>query len=122
MPDEAVTFVPPEVKPGDIVYWYRDPLNLRDPNVGIVVGPPGAMTITILLLGSQSGFVEKQSVRHKDDPGLRDNADWRLWGCWEYSSLTETIKRLDKELSRIVPLSERVAALTKKVESAAKNG
>jgi hypothetical protein len=78
-------FVQPEVRLGDPVYWYHDPTSMADPCIGWISRRPGAHTVCILIFAPDSGFQEKMSVRHKDDPGLHENPAWRQWGCWEFS-------------------------------------
>jgi hypothetical protein len=105
MPD----FTPPSVKLGDSVYWYHDPLNTTDPVLGWICRRPGTNTVSVLVFAPEVGFVEKPSVRHKDDPGLRENSTWRQWGCWDFSGQTATIRRLETVATSLITTSERQA-------------
>jgi hypothetical protein len=107
-PDEAV-YSPPEVQIGTQVYWYRDPLTLDSPNIGWICRRPGAQTVSIMVFSPDGGFVEKQSVRHRFDPGLRENSAWRQWGCWDYSPLEKNIARVLEVASQLAIQHERAA-------------
>lgn len=110
---EADSFSPPPVRVGDSVYWYNDPLNCNEPTLGWIVQRPGALTVTILTFSPNFGFLEKPSVRHKDDPGLLENADWRQWGCWEYTPMTTQLRKMDSVMSQIATLTEQVSLARK---------
>jgi hypothetical protein len=92
---------------GDMVLFYDNPLNLKDPAIGWVSRRPGVNTVSILIFSPDMGFVERPSVRHADDPGLVDNAAWRQWGAWQFHPATETLKRLDSLLPQVVALLAR---------------
>jgi hypothetical protein len=96
-------FTAPEVRLGDQVFWYHDTLNLTAPLVGWVSRDPGQHTIAIIVFAPDVGFLEKQSVRHKDDPGLAENPAWRTWGCWDFSPA-------HKDMKRAISVSASVAA------------
>lgn len=118
---EAESFSQPHVRIGDSVYWYHDPLTCAEPVLGWVVQRPGVSTVCILTFSPFAGFQEKPSVRHRDDPGLQENADWRQWGCWDYSPQTAQMKKLDGMMSQIASLTEQ-AALARKQNGGTKNG
>jgi hypothetical protein len=118
---EAESFSQPPVRIGDSVYWYHDPLTCAEPVLGWIVQRPGVSTVCILTFSPYAGFQEKPSVRHRDDPGLQENADWRQWGCWEYSPQTAQSKKLDGLMSQIASLTEQVA-LARKQNGGTKNG
>jgi len=83
--------------PGDMVFWYSNPANLTDPAVGWISQKPGAKTATLLVWGSGTGFVEKPSVRHKDDEFWRESEAaqaWHKWGCFELHPNTAALKTL----------------------------
>ena len=63
MPTDS--FSPPQVKIGDMVYWYSDPLSCAEPNMGWVSQRPGAQTISVLVFTPYTGFQEKPSCRHR---------------------------------------------------------
>ena len=106
---EVESFSPPAVRPGDCVYYYSDPLNCNDPSVGWVIGRPGVNTVNVLVFTPFNGFEQKPSVRHKDDPGLQENTDWRQWGSWEYAPQTAQLKKLESMMAQIASLTEQVA-------------
>jgi len=105
----ASDFVHPIVRLGDMVYWYNDPMNPADPQVGWVCRRPGVNTVTILVFAPDSGFLEKPSVRHRDDPGLSENVMWRTWGCWEFSPMSKELARLREMTSNMAINFEREA-------------
>lgn len=107
------TFTPPKVQIGDMVYWYADPLSPHHPAMGWVCVNPGTMTLSILVFTESSGFIEKPSVRHRDDPGLHENPEWRQWGCWEYAPQTAQLKKLDGMMSQIAAATEQLALARK---------
>lgn len=96
----------PEVTLGTMVLYYRDPLNLRDPQLGFVSQRPGASTVTVSVM-TGTGFVEKTSVRYKDDPGLRENEAWRQWGCWDLTDTEKMLRRVSGLSASIIAASER---------------
>lgn len=119
MQDES--FSPPQVRIGDSVYWYHDPLTCAEPMLGWIVERPGVNTVSILAFNPNSGFIDRPSVRHRDDPGLQEHAEWRQWGCWEYTPQTAQLKKLDGLMSQVAGLTEQVA-LARKQSSGTKNG
>lgn len=100
-------FAPPAARLGDTVYWYNDPLSPQDPQLGWINERPGSLTVSILVFTPGVGFVEKNSVRHKDDPGLRENPAWRQWGCWDFSDSHKDILRAQKVSSAVAINHER---------------
>lgn len=102
-------FVTPEIRLGDMVYWYNDPTTLTDPCIGWVCQRPGSVTVTLLVFAPGVGFVEKPSVRHKDDPGLSENTAWRSWGCWDYSPAHRDMMRAKEVTASLALNHEREA-------------
>lgn len=102
-------FTQPHADLGDPVYWYQDPLNPRDPTIGWICERPGVSTQTILVFSPSVGFQEKPSVRHKDDPSLRENANWRQWGCWEFAPWFQKVQRMGESMTAAIAASERSA-------------
>ena len=103
-------FTPPAVRLGDMVYWYHDPLTLADPNIGWVCQRPGAVTVTLLVFAPGVGFVEKPSVRFKDDPGLQENTSWRSWGCWDFTPAHKEFTRISGMATTLAMSHERKSA------------
>ena len=118
---EAESFSPPVPRIGDSVYWYHDPLNCNEPTLGWIVQRPGVFTVSILTFSPSTGFLEKPSVRHRDDPGLQENSEWRQWGCWEFTPQSAQLRKMDGLMSQIASLTEQVA-LARKQTSGTKNG
>jgi hypothetical protein len=118
---EAESFSPPSLRIGDAVYWYHDALSCSQPSLGWVSQQPGAHTVNIIVFTPFVGFQEKPSVRHKDDPGLQENADWRQWGAWEYAPQTAQLKKLDGMMAQIASLTEQLA-IARKQGNGNKNG
>lgn len=90
-------FQMPEVAVGDLVLWFDNPQSPIDPAMGWVVERPGRETISILVFSQTHGFVEKKSVRHKDDPFWRESevaGNWMSWGCFDLHSSTALLKEL----------------------------
>lgn len=102
-------YAPPEVRLGDTVYWYHDPLTRNDPQLGWVCARPGSLTVTLLVFAPGVGFIEKPSVRFKDDPGLVDNPNWRGWGCWDFSDAHKEMERVKGLASKLAITHERKA-------------
>lgn len=100
-------FTPPEARLGDTVLWYHDPVTMSDPCVGWISQRPGAVTVTVLVFAPGIGFVEKPSVRHKDDPGLKENPAWRSWGCWDFSDGHKDMARAQQVATSLAMQHER---------------
>jgi hypothetical protein len=98
---------------GDLVYYYDNPLVRKDPALGWVCRRPGINTVSILVFSPDSGFIEKPSVRHIDDPGLTESAAWRQWGAWSFAPATETLKKLDRLMPQLVALLARGESIKK---------
>lgn len=75
--------------------------------MGWVCQRPGVNTVSVLIFSTASGFVEKPSVRHIDDPGLSENAAWRQWGAWDFHPSTTTLKKIEGLLPQIVTMLAR---------------
>jgi hypothetical protein len=99
----------PTARLGDTVYWYNDPMSPADPQLGWVCARPGAQTVTILVFAPGVGFVEKPSVRHKDDKGLLENPAWRSWGCWDFSDSHKDMARAQQIAATMAISHERKA-------------
>ena len=108
MPDD---FRPPAATLGDLVYWYNDALARAQPLIGFVADRPGANTLTIMTCSPTSGIVFRPSVRHCDDPGLRDHAEWRQWGAWEFAPITEKLRKMDSMMTEIIAMREKAGAM-----------
>lgn len=111
MPTDS--FSPPSVRIGDCVYWYSDAVAPKEPCLGWIVVRPGINTVTILVFSPNAGFQEKPSVRHKDDPGLQENAEWRAWGCWELAPATVQLRKLETLIPQVAAAVENLSLARK---------
>lgn len=98
-----MSYAMPTANLGDWVLFYSH--EGAEPVIAIVQ-KVGQRTLILWALSPGYGGVEKPSVHHKDDVGLVDNAEWKKAGSWAH-------KPND---TRIVILSEKLAALEQKVE------
>lgn len=114
MSSDDQQFVMPEIELGEQVLYHPNPLNLNSPSMGWVSRRPGTQTICVLVFSENTGFVEKPSVRHVDDPGLQENAAWREWGAWELHQNTAMLRRLKTMLPRLMAQAEREKKLPEK--------
>ncbi len=106
----------PKLTVGDRVLFYDNPFSASsEPQFGFVSSRPGKETIQILVFTASSGFVEKMSVRHMDDPFWK-NSDmaqkWQVWGAWKLHPELQVIKEIKEVLDRKtkVPAKEASAA------------
>lgn len=101
---ETSPFKQPEVMVGDMVLYYANPIHKQDAYMGWVCRKPGLNAISILVWSEGTGFVEKQSVRHADDPFWKDNensAAWHKWGCYELHPQTKALKEVTAMLTQM---------------------
>jgi hypothetical protein len=111
---EDQVFVMPDVDLGDQVLYHSNPLNPNAPVMGWVSRRPGTQTICVLVFSENTGFVEKPSCRHIDDPGLQENPAWREWGAWELHPNTALLRKLKPLLPRLASQLEREKKLPEK--------
>lgn len=83
---------------GDTVLYSADVHNFSNPTVAWVLAAPGQSTVTLLVF-TRSGFVEKPSVHHKDDPDIGGDNAWEQLGVWDFSPVTKAIYRAASLLS-----------------------
>jgi hypothetical protein len=100
-------FVMPEIELGDMILYHPNPAVLKNPILGWVSRRPGSQTVYALVFTENAGFVEKPSVRHVDDPGLKENAAWAEWGAWEHHPQTALLKKFKALLPKLAALVER---------------
>jgi hypothetical protein len=84
----------PQPDLGDTVLFSTDMRTFSNPTVGWVVSV-GDTTISILTF-TPGGFVQRDSVHHKDDPDLLGDHGWGDLGCWQFSKATAAIHELTK--------------------------
>ena len=89
---------------GDMILYYPDPFASCEPLMGWVLSKPGAQTVSVLCFSSTTGFVEKNSVRHKHDPFWKESesaAAWAKWGCYEVHPTTMAIREVQPLVTRL---------------------
>ena len=92
-------FEMPKVELGEQVLFWEHYSKTEDPVNAWVAKRPGKNTVYLVIYSSSYGFVERPSVRHEDDPGLRERPEWARHGCWATSP---TIKAL-REVHELLP-------------------
>ena len=90
---------------GDMVLFHNNPVhpNRATAAMGWISGPPGTSTITCVIWAQNSGFVERQSVRHIDDPFWKENETagaWAKWGAFEVHPNTKMLKEMQQMLTK----------------------
>lgn len=106
-------FSPPKPAIGDLVYWYNDSLSCSNPTMGFIADHPGTNTVTIMTVSPFAGLTFRPSVRHKDDPGLQENAEWRQWGAWEFAPVMEKLKKMDALMADMIQMREKLGAVAR---------
>lgn len=84
------TWEMPVPRVGDIVLYSNDPKNLSNATIGFVYKRPGGTTIDILVF-TPTGWVDRRSVHHKDDPGWLESKHWIEDGAWDLAPITQDI-------------------------------
>lgn len=100
---------------GDAVLYSNDHASFSDPVLGWVIRAPGDSTVHLLVFAPELGFVEKSSVRHRDDPAIKDNPGWWEHGVWAFTAAQEAI-------NSVGPLKTQLAVALSKLEGTARNG
>lgn len=83
----------PKPRAGDIVLFSTDYSTFSNPTVGWVIQEPGDSTISILTF-TPGGFVQRNSVHHRDDPAFQGDHGWHDLGCWDFAPITQDIRTL----------------------------
>jgi len=94
----------PVVAIGDQVLFYDNPQSPQDPCMGWIHTRPGKESVSILIYAPNTGFVEKQSVRHRLDPFWQTSETaqaWSKWGCWELHPNAVALQDLKATLTRV---------------------
>lgn len=99
-------FTLPELTVGDKVLWHDNPFapNKSTAAAGIISRRPGKHTVAVLIWGENTGWMEKLSVRHKDDPFWKTSemaSQWGQWGCFELHPETEALRELRPLITRL---------------------
>ena len=82
----------PQPSLGDTVLFSGDFSGFSNPSVGWVT-KVGDTTISILTF-TPGGFVEKNSVHHRNDPALHEDHGWHDLGCWDFAPATAAVREL----------------------------
>ena len=82
----------PQPELGDTVLFSPDMTSFGSPAVGWVT-EVGDSTISILTI-TPSGFIQRSSVHHKDDPAILGDHGWHDLGCWQFAKSTATLREL----------------------------
>lgn len=77
---------------GDTVLFSPDMTGFSNPSVGWVTSV-GDSTISILTF-TPNGFLQRDSVHHKDDPAISGDHGWHDLGCWQFAASTATLREL----------------------------
>lgn len=105
-PSPIDSFVMPRPVIGQTVLWYPNGDKNGDPEVTIV-RKRGHRTIVI---GTALG-VNREAVRHVDDPKLKQSVSQRESGAWDFN---DRDKQYDQLLNKINSLDAKVSALESK--------
>lgn len=103
----------PDIEVGELCFWHDDPTNVSSPSLGWCL-QKGRESITVLVFTDTSGFVEKKSVRHRDDPFWKESefaGNWSNWGCWTAHPTTETLKEIKALLTKMKMDAARAPAI-----------
>ena len=101
-------WIMPRPKIGDSILFSNDHQGFTDPVIGWVIRNPGDNAISALVFAPELGFVEKTSVHHRDDPGLKENPGWWEHGSWAFSEAQDTINKLDAMKSQLAIAMSRL--------------
>jgi len=82
----------PKVEPGDVVLFSTDYITFSNPTIGWVA-QAGDSTISILTF-TPTGFFQRDSVHHKDDPAFHGDHGWHDLGCWDFAASTRALREL----------------------------
>ena len=96
-------FQSPDLMVGDLVLWYSNPFSPQDAAMGWISSKPGTQTVKILIWAEEAGFVEKPSVRHKEDPYWVESpmaSSTQRWGCYELHPSTKALKEIQSLLTK----------------------
>lgn len=84
------TWTMPRPNMGDVVLFSTDLHSFSDPTIGFVIKQPGDTTVHILTF-TPTGWVDRPSVHHKDDPLLKGDHGWADLGVWDFAPVTLAI-------------------------------
>jgi hypothetical protein len=82
----------PVPRAGDIVLFSPDPKNFDNATIGFCYKRPGSSTIDILVF-TPTGWVDRRSVHHRDDPGWIEAKHWNDDGAWDFAPITKDIQK-----------------------------
>ena len=80
----------PRPNMGDIVLFSTDIHTFSSPTIAFVIKDPGDSTVHLLSF-THSGWVDRPSVHHKDDPRIHGDNGWAELGVWDFAPMTQAI-------------------------------
>lgn len=80
----------PRPRMGDVVLFSTDIHGFSSPMIAFVTKEPGDSTVHLLSFTS-SGWVDRPSVHHKDDPRIHGDNGWGELGVWDFAPMTTAI-------------------------------
>lgn len=80
----------PRPNMGDVVLFSTDTHNFSNPTIAFVIKEPGDSTVHLLTF-TPTGWVDRPSVHHKDDPRLHGDHGWDDLGVWDFAPMTAAI-------------------------------
>lgn len=118
---EPKPFTMPRVCAGTLVNYYPIHQGPSAPPQPAVVFESGQEAITVMILANRH---LKDSVRHKSDPFLEDNVEWRKNGAWDFSEEYKHVElqkklqhdKLDSIQKTLGDVVGALAHLTKRVD------
>lgn len=100
----STNFEMPEVQLGEQVLFWEHYSKTDDPVNAWVAKRPGKNTVYLVIYSSSYGFVERPSVRHQDDPGLRERTEWAKHGSFEVHPTTKALREVQELLPQLKAL------------------
>lgn len=86
---------------GEVVLFSNDQHNFNDPCIGWVIKHPGDSTIQILTFTPTQGWIERPSVHHRDDPGIKLDNGWQALGCWDFTDQAKASRKFTNRVSEV---------------------
>lgn len=94
---------------GDTVLFSTDCHTFSSPCVGFVLSA-GDRTVRILTF-TPTGWVDRTSVHHREDPDMHGDNGWHELGCWDFAPQTVAVYKA-ANAGRAMSARERLASVT----------
>jgi len=108
---ETANWRMPKPNLGDVVLFSLDQHTFSSPCIGWVIKEPGDSTIQILTFTPTAGWVERPSVHHRDDPGIKLDNGWDQLGVWDFTETTKNAMAKKQKAAEVrASAREQVAA------------